>query len=533
MRAALAWAICLGPAAVGAAEFTHTGHGLKTADAPFRLTVISRVRGDGLYNLDLDRGPTPGGEIFYPVPEDPSAQTLWAGDYRLRTDFAAYSPGREIALMMRFDVGNVNIGGAPNGPSLAATSDAPVIGLRLRRLYAEVLTPLGLVSVGRGGAHWGTGMLVNSGDCGECDSGDAADRVAWIVPTLDHIFALAYDWAWTGPQTLHKDEGPLHLDPADAGLGLSFAALNWRPERAIRRRLRAGKNTVNYGLLVSYHRQETDVPAEYLPLALALQGQEKREMHRGLTAWATDGWARFASPFFRAQLEAALLQSTVDEPSLIPGTSYGVPLTARQWGLVLETSIGPWQGPYEIGIDAGYASGDAAYGFGAFPPILGAPTQRGDLDGPQANPPYDTSVNNFRFHSDYHVDRILFREIIGTVTDAMYLRPHGRWRFMRAGDGFLAAEVAGVLSYAVEPTSAPGQARPLGIEIDPSLRYGSSTFALGIHYAVLVPLGGLDNTAPEMAARPAQSIRAQLEVKFGSDTPNNTMATKTPFETRF
>ena len=29
----------------------------------------------------------------------------------------------------------------------------------------------------------------------------------------------------------------------------------------------------------------------------------------------------------------------------------------------------------------------------------------------------DTTVDNFRFHPDYHVDRILFREIIGTVTE--------------------------------------------------------------------------------------------------------------------
>ena len=52
----------------------------------------------------------------------------------------------------------------------------------------------------------------------------------------------------------------------------------------------------------------------------------------------------------------------------------------------------------------------------------------GQLDGPQANLPRDHTVDNFRFHPDYHIDQILFREIIGTVTDAIYVRPHVRAR---------------------------------------------------------------------------------------------------------
>ena len=48
----------------------------------------------------------------------------------------------------------------------------------------------------------------------------------------------------------------------------------------------------------------------------------------------------------------------------------------------------------------------------------------GQFDGPQANLPRDRTVDNFRFHPDYHIDQILFREIIGTITDAIYIRPH-------------------------------------------------------------------------------------------------------------
>ena len=50
----------------------------------------------------------------------------------------------------------------------------------------------------------------------------------------------------------------------------------------------------------------------------------------------------------------------------------------------------------------------------------------GDLDGAKANPPFHTNVDNFRFHPDYRIDRILFREIIGTVTGQQRLTKAGQ-----------------------------------------------------------------------------------------------------------
>ncbi|MEZ4460218.1 MAG: hypothetical protein R3E66_10930 [bacterium] len=37
------------------------------------------------------------------------------------------------------------------------------------------------------------GILTNAGDCRQCDSGDAADRVAFVSPMIGHILAVAYD----------------------------------------------------------------------------------------------------------------------------------------------------------------------------------------------------------------------------------------------------------------------------------------------------------------------------------------------------
>ena len=127
-------------------------------------------------------------------------------------------------------------------------------------------------------------------------------------------------------------------------------------------------------------------------------------------------------------------------------------------------------------------------------------------------PPYDTQVDNFRFHPDYRVDRILFREIIGTVTDAFYLRPHARVRIADLGPtARLRASLVGIFSWANYASSTPGGERPLGIEIDPTLEYHTDAgFAVRLEYAVLFPLGGLDNPRLGLSAKTAQILRVHL-----------------------
>ena len=137
----------------------------------------------------------------------------------------------------------------------------------------------------------------------------------------------------------------------------------------------------------------------------------------------------------------------------------------------------------------------------------------GAFDGPQANLPRDHTVDNFRFSPDYRIDQILFREIIGTITDAIYLRPHAATTLLTAGAGKLEAIAALIASWAVEPTSTPSGARARGVELDPELRYTSKDgFAAAVAYGVLLPGAGFDNTT--LQAKPAQAVRARLWFVF-------------------
>jgi uncharacterized protein (TIGR04551 family) len=124
-------------------------------------------------------------------------------------------------------------------------------------------------------------------------------------------------------------------------------------------------------------------------------------------------------------------------------------------------------------------------------------------------------VNNFQFHPDYFIDRILFREIIGTVTSAYYLRPHARVDVMRVAPGVLQASVAAIASWAAYAENAPGGKAPLGVEIDPTLAYASRDgFGVALEYAVLFPMAGLDNPVAHLSAFPAQLGRVRVMYRF-------------------
>jgi uncharacterized protein (TIGR04551 family) len=517
--AALGAALFFSAGAAKATGFTDIGEDIRSkTETTFKVTGNLRVRGEILHNLDLDRGPTPSGQLFYPVPlSDPKGQTLAAADFRLRTDLAFYSPGYGVAVKARFDApDNLLLGGAADGFPAAASSQRPVTALSLKRAYGEALTPIGIFSAGRMGSHWGLGMLANGGDCADCDSGDSADRLAFLTPIAGHIWAMAFDISATGPFRRRKIETrAVDIDPNDDVRTFTFAVLRYRDDLARERRRKADKGTFEYGAYVSHRWQKNDVPADYLPVAQPVLVDARQSMARGYTATAFDFWARLTLPSVRVELEAAALIATIDQPSLIPGLLLRQPAASRQFGVAMESEIGRPEDRFTWGLDAGFASGDPAPGFGVKQSVNASASKPGDLDGPQANPPSDNRVDNFRFHPDYRVDRILFREIIGTVTDAVYLRPHVRFAIARLGPSTLSASLHGVASFAVNATSAPGQKSPLGIELDPTLAYGSRDgFSFALDHAVLFPLQGLDNVEKNLAAKPAQLIRLRAIYGF-------------------
>lgn len=503
-----------------AQTFQRTGDDIRAHldpdDFQFELHGYLRARGEILSNFDLDRGPTPSGLPLFAVPLD-GGQNLYQADMRVRSDVSIYAPGGSVAIHARLDLlDNLTLGSTPDDiPSATVGQRSLDTAIRLRRAWAEVLTPFGLLTVGRQANVWGLGILANGGDCYDCDGGDVADRIAFATPMLGHIWALAFDISSTGPLAA-RNAGFRAVDvtPTDDLRTLTFAFLNFLGPEGRHRRHVAGRTTVEYGAYVSYRWQDGDTPASYLPTTQPVTLTGAQVVPRGLSAVAGDVWLRIEHRDYRIEFEGALLYSHIAQTSLVPGVLLRDGITGTQFGAALETDFLPREGAFTLGIDAGIASGDSAPGFGAFPRGTSAP-QPGDLDGPQATLPYDTTVDNFRFHPDYRIDRILFREIIGRVTDAFYFRPHARLRLFDEPFGALSVTAFAVASFAMQPTSTPSGDRPLGIELDPALTYESREgFIAALEYAVLLPLSGLDNPMLGLNATPAQLLRLRLQMLY-------------------
>lgn len=484
-----------------------------------------RVRGDWLNNLDLDRGTTPSGLPLFAVPlGDPTGQSLFAADMRLRTDLAIYAPFAAAAVKVRADlVDNLVLGSTPvlspgtgNAPTPAASpGQFPSTLLRIKRAYGEILTPIGYFAAGRMGNMWGLGVMSNGGDCLDCNLGDQADRVAFVTSLGQHLWALAYDFSAVAPVQYRKDsQRQLVLDPSTDVQSVTFAVMNIKDDSTRHRRRRAGKWTLEYGVFGSYRWQNNDVPAAYLPGAEGTALTPASVMRRGYKAGVVDAWLRFQTPGFKLEAEAAMLFAEAEQASLIPGVLLRDRVRSLQAGGALETTIGAPGSVFVGGLNLGAASGDPAPGFGAFPPP-GSTPRAGELDGPQLDLPRDTRIDNFRFHPDYRVDRILFAEIVGTVTDAWYVRPWAKTRLLAFRSYVLELQADATFSRAFYASSTPGNDASLGMELHGALTWASKDgFDVLAEYAVLFPFAGFDNPAQNLSAQPAQLARVRLAWRF-------------------
>jgi uncharacterized protein (TIGR04551 family) len=467
----------------------------------FELGGYFRLRGEMLYNLDLDRGTDASGEALYPVPlADPSAQSLAVADMRFRTDVALFALERALSAHLRLDIAdNLVLGATPGGyPQETTTQLSPGDVVKLKHAYGEAFTPIGMLRAGRMGNHWGLGMFINSGECDDCNAGDTVDRLLFSTPLIGHLFSLAFDFSSSGVSSRRALESrQLDLEPSDDVRTLVFSILRSKSDASRLRRFRAGKTTFEYGGYFSYRWQSTDVPASYLaPREVA--ATPNQVVARNYRSGVFDLWSRLSIPPFRFEAEAAFILASIEQASLIPGLLSNQPIESRQLGIAFEAD---WTSDaVVVGVDAGYASGDPASGF----------------TGSQLDFPADTRIDNFRFHEEYRIDRILFHEIIGRVTDAYYVRPRLRWNMVEIGArGALFFTLTAVASFAVQPSSTPGGTSPLGIEVDPTLAYWSPDgFRASLEYAVLFPFAAFDNVEQGLRARPAHLGQLRLGYFF-------------------
>ena len=460
---------------------------------------------------------------------------------------------------------NLVLGSTPDG--LIRRNDAPMLAfsggqvppesmrnsvqdsLRVKHAWGEWKTPLGLVRVGRQPSHWGMGILANGGGCEDCDFGDTNDRLMFVTKGLGTYIAVGYDIVATGATTTTVSQSAgqeRDLDDAD-DVTQYILALFQRPlspaEKQQRdydlKRLR--RPVLDFGLYGVYRSQE--LTSEVTQLDSRNSGripdvEQSRPNDGGVAspegpnsphyllgtrnaeAYIPDVWAKFQWHPQRGheltiEAEFAAIFGSIEDGAPDPVLGDPTKRDIRMWGGALKSDYR--MDSLRLGFEVGAASGGELKAFGIH-------------DGFAVPTSGDADITNFRFDRDYQVDLILFREIIGAVTNALYFKPTIEYDILRSVRSVLGlqldviyaralkAEIAGPGDYIGTPS---GEAN-YGVEFDTSLFFREQDrFSLQLAYGLFIPMDAFKLPADRNEAQGkdrdaanAQTIQGRLVLKF-------------------
>lgn len=469
-----------------------------------------RLRGLLGSNLDLDRGPSSDGTFLWPAGVTPLDLTT-GSDMRVRLA-PSFFLGDSARVFLEIDLlDNVALGSRPRftpfggEPSLVAASpfQEPLTALdgafRVRTAMGEVLLPFGVLAAGRMPSHFGLGIAANDGGDLDDDLGDRADRVAFTLPVLGHVISAAYDVGASGPSG-HVLPGigpsPRSLLVTEQSVSLAFLKFRSPWEVAMLKDAApedGGGFVVDYGVAASVEWQTHDVPGYYVDFDEQLGLDPNALVERGYRAGLVDGWLRLVFPRVRVETEVIGAAFQIDNPSPFAGVTLREPLTGMPWGgdLVVEFQPLPDREFLTVLLEAGAASSDPAPGLPLPAPSSFSGAQPGDIFGPQIDGKQDSQQNGFRLHPLHRVDLILWRTLLGGVSEAAFARAHATFAPAQETWKDLKLEANVIYSQALDARSAPGGVNPLGVEVDGAVVVPYDSFSLRLDAGVLFPLGGL------------------------------------------
>lgn len=502
--------------------------------------VHPRVDWSGLFrlrtglrnNFDLDTEGTsrvlPPVESYAPTtanPADSEADSHWSTNLSLRIEPTIFITEdikihTEIAMLNNLILGSLPTGeNSVNPLQNSAASSSQFSGnasdlfqnlLEINELYGEVNTIFATLYAGRMDDVWGLGMYTSDGDCNDCNYGNHVDR----AKLQTNLFGFYLTGTWDFPNEGVTTRSPFsfggqpydvsQIDDADQWTFSvekvartreeleiqSDALLNekaWIPEGGIQYRYQSQE-----GAFVK-RSNETFDPDE--PPSL---------IYRGASVHVVDAWGRLIyqpeeDRFIKINIEALGAFGNVDN---VTNTAVGEPdnneavincfdedvrtgnqerctsdsagnstkRSITQFGLALESEF-RFNSPVTFGLNGGFASGGKSQAWGT----------RGDVD-----------LDFFRFNPDYHVDLILFREVIGTVTNAYYVNPNINLRFFETSGRHLELNVDAIFSGVIEKEGGVASDGLLGFELDAGISYiMRDLFTATIEGGILFPFDGL------------------------------------------
>jgi uncharacterized protein (TIGR04551 family) len=433
-------------------------------------------------------------------------------------------------------------GGAPSPTSLNGaaptgfqytTQDPPQIGqngfassIVAKRAWAEIDSEFGSVRFGRMPWHWGRGIAYNDGGCPDCDVGTTVDRVMALTQLYGHQIAVAWDLGPQGYTTQQLSLGqqspsgyPYDLSQNDDVLQLMASIARRDNPVQLRERIDRGEPVLNYGLQVVYRNQGNTVrPMDASTLMTSTTGpqpltpeQLRQAELLGALSFTPDVWAKFYYKALTLEFEGIGVFGKIDHPGVLAADDQQV--TLRQLGWVVAGELKLYRDSFFVGLETGGATGDQAEDPSQYLNYRWKFVQQ---------PSGDHAINDFHFSPDYHIDEILFRHIMGTVTNALYVKPQTAYWFDLGQNRAIGLNGSVIYSMAQVPVSTPGNSLNYGVEADVGASYrntGEGVYG-GVTWGLFFPLAALSRPASlweasnAANATAAQMLRIFMGVRF-------------------
>lgn len=427
--------------------------------------------------------------------------------------------------------------------------------IRVNQAYGKISAFFGSLQVGRMTNDWGLGIMFNGGgswsevqrsrtsyrgvalsghDCLDCDEGDYVDRAMLKLNLFNHYFMLAYDFNLSGPTWGGNSQAfgqARDIGQFDDSRSFVFAAYS-RPETAEElgernRRLRElRKPSVDYGAYFMFKQQKAS--SEYCPANIgnpfeSVDSDSQCIVPRGANAFIPDLWLRLQyEPQFRRRIrlefEAAAVIGEIDFPdaNFLDDSD---PKKLRQFGGAMEFEYQDFA--LATGFNAGFATGrdlseesDAGWGI---------------QDG--ADVLQDRNFNAFVFDDNYFVDMLMFREIVGGISNAVYLNPFFKYDLYAKQNDVLGVRIDLISAFAMQSEATPSGKSFYGVEANLGAYYRQPRYGVDLTTGVFIP-GNVFNAEVGRERLPAYRSFTGEDPTFAVDEDASAKAAFT-LQTRF
>jgi uncharacterized protein (TIGR04551 family) len=521
-----------------------------------------RFRGELFSRLDLG---TQGTSSFKPPVSLNSINEQFSGTDRLLTSANMkfrYEPSfiidKYLKINLQIDAfDNIVLGSTPaiNRPDsplaeyptsfFSDSQDVPSQGknafrdsILVKRVWGEwLLFNHVLLFAGRMPDHFGLGMVHNSGDCLNCNFGDTTDRLGFKLKIKDFYFSVSMDYPAEGVTSetgIYTYGQPYDMEWEDDIDQWTFILSNesFMMEEKEAREKELSEEKPVFDWAMSHTLRDQNLSSEKLPSSikpsckisgnsyLGLDYDCYTLVKRGAFLWQPDLWGRIIYKLnsdlkIRLEGEFSLIYGSIDR---VQGfISEKTPKDIFKAGSAFESEITYKENRF--GLYFGFATGDSdskCFGVLDCQTVMAADDAKYMANQPDVQAvKKDKFLKNFIFDRDYQVDLIMFREVIGAVTNAYYVMPYYERTFLNQEGHVLSGKISAVSAWAFSPSATPSGERELGVEGDLSLTYTfEKHFRADLLSGIFLPLGAFKNKALNLDPDIAGTLQARMYLLF-------------------